>query len=280
VDIVLSGHDHQLMSYYNGKVALLESGSQGDFVTVLEIQVERGAKGLTWRPEIRTIPTADVAPDPAMAGHVKPYLDRLSEELNQPIGRTGTELDSRRNVVRGGEAAIGNLIADALRDRAGADVALINGGGIHAERRYDPGTSLTRGDILREMPYGNKLVTLEVTGAQILAALENGVSEVQQTAGRFPQVSGMSFLYDPRAEPGKRIRDIKIGEQPIDLKKSYTLATNDFLADGGDGYGVLRQGRVLVGANLAPPAPAAVIDYVEARGTVEPRTEGRIRTAN
>jgi 2',3'-cyclic-nucleotide 2'-phosphodiesterase (5'-nucleotidase family) len=281
-DVVLSGHDHLLMSYYNGKTVLVESASQGDFVTVLELAVERtkgrdGKDAVSWRPTVRTVSTATVAPDPKMAAAVKVYEDRLSKELDVPVGRLATPMDSRRNTVRGGEAAIGNLIADALRERTGSDVAVVNGGGIRADRQYDAGMTLTRRDILKEMPFGNKVVKLELTGAQLLAALENGVSQVQQAGGRFPQVSGLSMLYDPQAEPGKRVREAKVGGQPIDPARRYAVATNDFMAGGGDGYVAFREGRNLIDPNAAQLMASTVIDHVAAKGTVEPRVEGRVR---
>ena len=101
------------------------------------------------------------------------------------IGTSETAMDSRRNVVRGEESAMGNLIADAMRAQTGADIAIMNGGGIRADRTYDAGVQLTRRDILTELPFGNLTMVTELPGAQVLLALENGVSQFEKGAGRF-----------------------------------------------------------------------------------------------
>jgi len=113
------------------------------------------------------VDTLNVSEDAAVAAKVKGYKDRLSKELDIKIGTTSTELDSRKKTVRYGEATIGNLIADAMREGVDADIGFANGGGIRAKKIYDPGTSLTRGDILTELPFGNVVVKLGLTGAQI-----------------------------------------------------------------------------------------------------------------
>ncbi len=137
-------------------------------------------------------------------------------------------LDSRRNVVRGEESSMGNLIADAIRAATGADLAIANGGGIRADRTYDAGTVLTRRDILTELPFGNTTVLTELPGSQILAALENGVSQVEKGAGRFPQLSGATMVFDPTAPAGSRVAEVTIGGAPLDPDKVYTLADERF----------------------------------------------------
>jgi 2',3'-cyclic-nucleotide 2'-phosphodiesterase (5'-nucleotidase family) len=178
VDLILTGHDHDLRMIYDGNVAMVESSSQAEFVTVLELTVDRVKKGdkeeVVWRPNFRPIDTAAVTPDPKGAELVKAYDDRLSKELDVPVGKIATGLDSRRATVRDKEAAIGNLIADATREAVGADVAITNGGGIRANKEYPAGATLTRRDILSELPFGNKTVKIEVKGADILARWRTG----------------------------------------------------------------------------------------------------------
>lgn len=280
-DVILGGHDHLLMSYYNGKTILVESASQAEYVTVLDLTVDRvngrdGKEKVVWTPDVRTVSTADVEADAAMAAKVKVYEDRLSKELDVPLGKVETALDSRRATVRGGEAAIGNLIADAMRELTGTDIAITNGGGIRADRAYQAGITLTRRDVQSELPFGNRTVTLELTGSQILAALENGVSQVQEVGGRFPQVSGLRFSYDPQAEPGRRVSAVEVGGRPIEPDATYRVATNDFMANGGDGYTVFREGRMLIDPNAAQIMATQVMDYVQRKGTVAPAVEGRI----
>jgi 2',3'-cyclic-nucleotide 2'-phosphodiesterase/3'-nucleotidase len=126
------------------------------------------------------------------------------------------------------------------------------------------------------LPFGNTTTELEVSGQTLHDALENGVSEVESLEGRFPQVSGMTFAWDPAADPGNRIdpADVTVGGDQLDLEATYTLGTNNFMAGGGDGYEML-PGAMQTGAgdtNLAQ----LVIDRIRARTPIAPETEGRI----
>lgn len=172
---------------------------------------------------------------------------------------------------------MGNLIADAIRARTGADVSIANGGGIRADRTYDPGTVLTRRDILTELPFGNVTVVTELPGSQLLAALENGVSQVEKGAGRFPQVSGMSFVYDPTAPAGSRIASVTVGGADLDVNAVYKLATNDYILGGGDGYSALGGGNVLVDAGNGNLMANDVMEYILETGKVTSTVEGRIK---
>lgn len=280
IDILLSGHDHLLMSYYNGKIAMMESSAQADYVSVLEVTMDiverRGKERFVWSPSFRTIPTAGIEPDPEMAAKVQGYLDKLSAELDVEIGTTTTQLDSRRASVRGIETAIGNLIADAMRAGVGADVAITNGGGIRGDKIYDAGTVLTRRDIQTELPFGNTTVKLEVTGAQIIAALENGFSQVEEGAGRFPSVSGMTVTWDAKAPAGARVKSVMVGDSPLDAGKTYTLAANDYIAGGGDGYAVFKDAKNLIDPAAAQLMAIMVVDYIEAAGKISPAVENRL----
>jgi 5'-nucleotidase/UDP-sugar diphosphatase len=173
---------------------------------------------------------------------------------------------------------MGNLIADAMRDATGADITITNGGGIRADRTYDPGTVLTRRDILSELPFGNVTVVTELPGSQILAALENGVSQVEKGAGRFPQVSGLNFVYDPSAPAGARITEVTVGGAALEADKVYRVATNDYMLGGGDGYGALDGGRVVVDKGNGSLMANDVIDYIIANGGTSIGLEGRIKT--
>ena len=228
------------------------------------------------RPEWRLVSTAGIAPDPDVAALVKTYEDALDVELDVAVGTSGVELDSRRATVRTRESTMGNLIADAIRQGVGADIGLTNGGGIRGDRTYAAGTTLTRKDILAELPFGNVTVLIELTGAQLLEALENGVSRIEDTAGRFPQVSGLSFAFDAAQAPAQRVHDVKVGAQPLDPARIYRVATNDFIHAGGDGYTVLAEGRPIIDAAGATLMATMVMDYIAERGTITPRIEGRI----
>ena len=123
----------------------------------IDVKVENGRRVTTWWPEFRVIDTATVTPDPEVAAVVAGYEQLLSLALDQPLGTTAVELDSRTATVRTREAAIGDLFADAMRASTHADAAVTNGGGIRGGRIYSPGTTISRRDIISEMPFDNRV---------------------------------------------------------------------------------------------------------------------------
>ena len=281
VDAVLSGHDHYKITWDNGRSVWMESGEDAEAVAVMEITLETlekdGKSSFQWEAAMQMIDTRDVADHPQIAGMVKKYEDFLSQELDVEIGSALVEVDSRRDSVRRQETVIGNVIADAMRSEVNADVAITNGGGIRGNKIYASGTKLTRRDILTELPFGNKTVKLLLTGAQIREALENGVSQAEKGAGRFPQVSGLSFNWNPQAAPGSRVGGIQVGSQPLSDTRTYTVATNDYMGRGGDGYGVFKNAQRLVDDSGARLMANAVAEYIQQQGGLNVQLEGRIR---
>ena len=280
VDVLLSGQDHYYIFHDNGKSLWMDSGEDAEKVGVVDVHMKsymkRGKKRFSWEADMRFVDTKDIPEDGAIAAKVKSYEDLLSKELDIEIGKTNTELDSRKKTVRTEEAAIGNLIADAMRDGVDADIGIANGGGIRAKKIYEPGTMLKRRDILSELPFGNVVVKLELTGAQVWEALENGVSQVESNAGRFPQVSGVSFIYNPKAKAGSRVISVKVGNNPLNKSGTYTVATNNYAAGGGDGYSVFKKGKVIIDESGATLLAGMVMNYIKAKGSVSPKVEGRI----
>lgn len=279
-DLILSGDDHDLALFYDGNTVLAESMTEANYVTAIDVKAEvsekDGKRRVTWWPDFRVIDTTTVTPDPETQARIDAYRAELDKDLNIAIGTTTEPLDSRKATVRTQEAAIGNLIADALRAQSGADITIINGGGIRGNTQYPAGATLSRRDILTEMPFANRTVKLAVTGDMIRAALENGVSDVANAAGRFPQVSGLSFTADLTKPPGQRIETIIVAGRPLDPAASYTLATNDYMASGGDGYLALEAGKPLLGARDGKLMANDVMAYITAQKTVAPKVEGRI----
>jgi 2',3'-cyclic-nucleotide 2'-phosphodiesterase (5'-nucleotidase family) len=280
VDVLLSGHDHYHISWDNDKVLWMDSGENSEKVGIMDIHMrsfmKRGKKRFSWEADMRFVDTKNIKGHPAIVAKVQQYEKYLSKALDIEIGKTITQLDSRKKTVRTEEAAIGNLIADAMLEGVDAEIAIANGGGIRAKKIYAPGTMITRRDIQTELPFGNVVVKLGLTGSQIWEAMENGVSQVEQNAGRFPQVSGMSFTWNPKAEAGSRVVSVEIGGRPLSKGKTYTVATNDYLANGGDGYSVFKKGKVIIDASGATYLANMVMNYIEAKGSVSPKVEGRI----
>ncbi len=281
-DVIMSGDDHSYATSYDGRTAYVETSIDGEFLSPVDIAVsvteKDGKRKVRWVPNFRFIDTLNVTPDPESQALVDKFQAQLDESLNIPLGPTEGPLDSRRNVVRGEESAMGNLIADAMRDATGADIAIANGGGIRGDRTYDAGTVLTRRDILTELPFGNATVLTELPGSQVLAAIENGVSQVEKGSGRFPQVSGLEYVYDPSAPAGSRVVSIKVNGEDLDMDKVYKVAVNNYILGGGDGYSALGGGKVLIDAANGNLLANDVMNYIEKNGKAMAKVEGRIKT--
>ena len=281
-DLVLSGHDHDYRIHYNDIVGYVETSNDANLLTAIDLAITvtpangDTPRSVTWRPNFRFIDTASVTPDPDTSAKVAEFATQLDTELDVEIGSTTVPISSKRAVVRGEESAMGNLIADATRAKNGADVAITNGGGIRGDTEYPAGHVFTRKDIFTELPFGNVTTVTEITGADLLAALENGFSQIEAGAGRFPQVSGMKVEVDATKPAGQRVTSVIVGDQPLDPAIKYKVATNDFMMAGGDGYTALSNGTVLIDKAAASLMASDVIDYITAAKEVAPAVEGRI----
>jgi 2',3'-cyclic-nucleotide 2'-phosphodiesterase (5'-nucleotidase family) len=280
-DVILSGDDHSYATAYDGVTAYVETSVDGQFLTPIDLTVEveekDGKREISWTPTFRFIDTATVTPDPESVAMADTLRASMDEQLNVEIGTLEVPMDSRRNVVRGEESAMGNLIADAMRDATGADIAIMNGGGIRGDTTYEAGRKLTRRDILTELPFGNTTVLTELPGSQVLLALENGVSQVEKGSGRFPQVSGLTYAIDASAEPGSRVSEVMVGGAALEEGKLYKVAVNDYILGGGDGYDALGGGRIVTDGPTGQLVANDVMAYVEKLGTVAVAVEGRIK---
>ena len=280
ISVILGGHEHHPITWYEGGTLIHKSGYDARYLgridLVMEKKVTEKGPQVTVTPSWRMIANRGVPPDSGVAAEVARYTAALDQELAQPLGQTQTTLNSQSAEVRTRETTMGNLIADALREALQADVALTNGGGIRGDRLYDAGTTLTRRDIRRELPFGSVGVLLALSGADLLTALENGVSQVEAKAGRFPQVSGMHFVYNPDQPAGRRVVAVQVGGKPLDPAATYRVATNDFMLQGGDGYSSLSKGKALIDASGGTLMATTVMGYIAAKSTVAPQIEGRI----
>ena len=279
VDVVLAGHDHQIVSYDGDDGVIVQAGAHGERLVVLDITMDggRGGAEFTWQPEIRSLPTEALAPDPEILAITEKYNTELVAPYDRPLVRTLTQLDTSQAITRAEETAFGNLLADVLRDTLDTEIALLNSGSILGSHVYAPGTLLTARDILNELPYPDLPVQLEIPGSVLRDALENAVSQVEKAGGRFPLVSGLRFVYDPAAPAGRRVGDVSVGGSPLEPARRYTLATIDFVAEGGDGYSMFPDAKVLAGADPRLLRDL-VIDHLRERGEIRIVPDGRIRT--
>lgn len=227
--------------------------------------------------DTQLIALSQYADDQEMKKQVDGYTKQLTRLLSEKIGILETPLDTTRPEVRKRENAFANFVADTLREYSHADVALINSGLIRGEKTYDSQQVLTRLDIATELPFRTRINIVEVSGQQILDALENSFSMVEQLKGRFPQISGMRVKYNSRLAPGSRVVSVSIGNTKIDLLAHYKLATTDYLADGGDGYTMFNQEKTLdFTKTIRPLVSDIVIDSIRSKHRISPGIDDRI----
>ena len=195
-----------------------------------------------------------------------------------------------RAVCRVQECNLGNFVTDAMRAETGAQIAITNGGGIRsnvpvgvetpADIALSAPMTVTLGDVLTVFPFGNLVSEFQLTGADVVAALENGVSLVEEGAGRFPQVSGIRYTWDGSKPAGERIVSVEVlGEDgtytPIDPADTYSLASNDFMRRGGDGYEVFAT-NAIDPYDFGKPLDQVLQEYIAANSPIAPAVEGRI----
>ena len=238
-------------------------------------------------------PTASaVTPDPAVNAMLAPYRTQLAAVMNGVIGIGSDVFPRGSNVERLQEVAIGNLVADSMRVRYSTQLAFTNGGGIRAPlpssylpadtalRRTTAGYAagppydLVKGDVYTVLPFGNVVVTRTVTGAQLWAMTEHGISALPAANGRFGQISGFRFTYSASAAPGSRLLTVALDDNTPILPDQtvYTLATSDFLNAGGDGYSMLVDATGTTREVMAD----VLVDHITAAGTIVPTIDGRI----
>ncbi len=233
-----------------------------------------------------------ITPDAAIDTMLAPYRMQLSAQLDGGIGIASDIFPRGANIERLGEVAIGNLAADAIRVKYGAQLAMVNGGGIRAPlpSTYAPANTMLRrtsagyasgppydlvvGDAYAVFPFGNAVVTRTVTGTQLWTAMEHGIGSLPGANGKFPQISGFGFTYSLMAPVGARITEMHLtGGAPIPKDQTtFTLALPDFTNSGGDGYTMFVDGQG-VSRDLQADVFA---EYIQTQMTIMPTIEGRI----
>ncbi len=280
VDLLLSGDDHTQIADFSNDTLFVESGGQAERVTIIDVYLdhEEDDDGIetVWNADYRIVDTIRYEGDPEVMAVVAGYENQLDEQLNVELGVSETALDTRRETIRGKEAAFGNLVADAIREATGADISFANGGGIRGDRTYEAGTVLTRRDIQSELPFGNKTVVMEVSGQTIIDALENGFSRIEDGSGRFPHISGINVVVNPSAEPGSRVVEVTRNGEPLDSNATFVFAVNNYLAGGGDGYSMFADQKRIVNEYAGVLDAVQVFNYISSRSSVAPEVEGRI----
>ena len=278
VDAIIGGHEHSLLESMSGGAPIFKMTADARELGQIDLNISKNT-GAVESIDWKIIPVTDeTADDPQFAALTRKY-GALLKELARVVGRSSVELEARSAVGRIRETNVGDFIADAFRTATASDVGFMNGGSIRADEVIRAGT-LTRRDVLSILPFKNRVVKLELSGALLTQMLEHGVARSAEDAepGRFPQVSGVRFTFDARRPAGSRITEITVNGRPLDAQKLYTLAASDYIAiDGGDGYEMLKSARVLIPRERAQLDSDVVQRVIVARKTIAPKTDGRIK---
>ena len=249
LDAILGGHDHDPMLHEQGRAVIVKAGSDALNVGQVEYEIRCGA--VIGRRQ-RLIPIDDrLAEAPDVVALVQRQAAVLARELDTPVGATAVALDARESVTRRQETPLGQLFADLMRARVGAQVGLLNSGAIRGNRVV-PAGPITKRDIRQLLPFSNTVTLLDVSGAALRAALEHSVDELPRPTGHFLQTAGLRFSVDPAQPPGRRIGAIEVEGRPLDPAGSYRVAVPDYLARGRDGYSMLAAARVLLSPEDGP----------------------------
>ena len=294
IDVIVGGHSHTLLSNTDEKAAgpyptmvknpagtdvpIVQAYAYSKYLGDLTVVFDDSGvvKSATGEPKLLD---ASVTPDEGFVAKVSELAGPIEELKQKEIGETAEAIDGSREVCRATECTMGNLVADAMVDRLsdqGITIAIQNGGGLRAS--IDAGT-VTMGEVLTVLPFQNSLASFQLKGSDIVAALENGVGQVEEGAGRFPQVSGLKYTADLNKPAGSRITSVEVKEGDgfvaIDPNKVYGVATNNYMRSGGDGYSVFASG----GQNaydFGPGLETVVADYIAKNSPYKPYTDGRI----
>lgn len=284
VDIIVGGHSNTYLSNTSdraqgayptmvGDTAIVQAYAYGKFLGELNVTFDDAGNIVEATGE-PIVMDAAVMEDAATVARIAEAAAPLEEIRSKVVAFTDVEIGGDRSVCRAMECSMGNLIADAMLARVadqGVEIAIQNGGGIRAS--IDAG-DVTMGEVLTVLPFQNTLSTFQVTGATMVAALENGVSQVEEGAGRFPQVAGMSFGFDASKPAGERVSDVMVGGAPIDLEKVYSVVSNNYVRNGGDGYKMFRD--AMNAYDFGPDLADVTAEYLAEKAPYAPYTDGRI----
>lgn len=297
VDVVVGGHSHSLLSNTDEKaegpyptmvdnpggykVPVVQAGSYskylGDLVVTFDDNgVVKAAKGDP------ILVDSKIKPDEAVVARIKELAKPIEELRSKVVAKTEAPIDGARENCRAKECEMGSLVADAMLDRVkgqGVTIAITNGGGLRAS--IDAG-DVTMGEVITVLPFQNTVATFQLKGADIRAALENGVSQVEEGGGRFPQVAGLKFSFDRSKPAGSRVVSVEVKEgdafKPLDPEKTYSLVSNNFMRGGGDGYAVFKA-KGENAYDYGPGLETVLADYLAAHQPFKPYTDGRIAEA-
>ncbi len=289
VDVIVGGHTNTLLSNKNeraegpyptmvGSTAIVSAYAYGKFLGELNVTFNDAGEiaSATGEPISMDAAVSEDAPTVARIAELAAPLDEIRQRV---VAETLEVINGASADCRAGECTMGNLVADAMLERVkdqGVTISIENSGGLRAS--IDAG-EVTMGEVLTVLPFQNTLSTFQAKGSTVLAGLENGFSQIEDGAGRFPQVAGMKVVYDPSAASGSRVVSVDVMEGetwvPLEADKVYGVVTNNYIRNGGDGYKVF--GTEAINAyDFGPDLADVVAEYLAQKGAYTPYVDGRI----
>lgn len=264
IDLILGGHDH---IYRVEKICnrwIVKSGTDFNHFSKISLKYETGSN--TPDIAIEEIKVDEMYdPDPEMTDELQQYVSLVEGKMDEVLGDFAVELDGRFELIRTSETNLGNWVCDVILAATAADCVILNSGTLRSDKIHPPGPFTMR-DLMTIVPITDPLVVIEVSGEQLLAALENAVCAYPKLEGRFPQVAGLSFSFYPDRVPGSRVerRLVKVGDEYVKEDSKYHLATKEYLQQGSDGYVMFRDAKVLVDDENCPELGIAIQNHFNA----------------
>ncbi|NTF32871.1 5'-nucleotidase C-terminal domain-containing protein [Rhizobium skierniewicense] len=294
IDVIVGGHSHTLLSSTDPKAAgpyptLVKdpSGVDVPIVTAYAYSKYLGDLSVTFDDNGVVKSTsgapklldASVTPDEAFTKRVAELAAPLEEMKQKEIGTSEAAIEGAREVCRVKECSMGNLVSDALLDRVkdqGITIAIQNGGGLRASIDAGP---VTMGEVLTVLPFQNSIATFQIKGVDLVAALENGASQIEEGAGRFVQTAGLKYAFDRSKPAGSRIVSVEVKEGDtfvkLDPEKTYGVVTNNYTRTGGDGFKTFAT-KAINAYDFGPSLEDAVATYIGSHSPYKPYTDGRV----
>lgn len=281
ITVVLGGHDHYPQTHIEGGphdgTLIHKSGMNIQYLGVIDLTF-RGQPGKN--PPIlkqwKMISTSLSHPDPEMQLLIR---NKESIDDSQIIGKTLTNIDSKAEHVRTRETTIGNFVCDSIRKILKTNFVILPGGTFRGNRILHPIQYIKESAIYTELPFKNKMVVVEVSGKELLAIIEHGLSGLDDGSGKFPQISGFKVKYDPSASPYSRVITILDGHgKQIKLNDIYSLGVPDFLVQGGDGYGKYLSHKSILQI-LNKTLAEVVIEQIRNEEIIAPVIDGRLQVS-
>ncbi|XP_059616059.1 snake venom 5'-nucleotidase isoform X1 [Phlebotomus argentipes] len=265
IDLILGGHDHVFEVVKVNGTNIVKSGTDFRQFSKIAIENERDADGRLKMEIERVDVTASYSEDETLKAELEKYSATIELRMEEVLGTFSVELDGRFSQIRTMETNLGDWVCDVILAATGADVVLINSGTFRSDQVHPAGPFKMR-DLVNIVPMRDPLIVLEMSGQVLLQALENAVSAYPKLEGRFFQVSGLSFVFDPSQPPGKRVEAglVRVADEWLNLEQNYAVCIKSYIHSGCDGFHMFKECKVLMDEDSCPELGLAIQNHFKA----------------